>query len=176
MEDLREAMRRAKQRGLQGPQNPFGKNNQGKGGRQLGKQAGQGKGQGKQPGQGQGQGQGQQPGQGQGEPGGDGQGQPDGPSKNYGDGHDPNLVGDATSKSGDTKDESVSGVHGKKGPSRRETILSAAQKGFASTAYKDVYVDYKKVVEDVIRTEKVPSSYRYYVKKYFTKIKPHSMD
>jgi hypothetical protein len=180
MEDLREAMRRAKQRGQQGPNNPFGQNNPGQGKRPgLGKQAGQGQGQGKQ-GQGQGQGQGKQPGQG--EPGGQqpgqngGEGDPNGPSNTYGDGHDPNLVGDATGKSGNTADESVSGVHGKKGPSRRETILSAAQKGFASTAYRQVYADYKKVVEDVMRTEKVPSSYRYYVKKYFTKIKPHSMD
>jgi len=82
----------------------------------------------------------------------------------------------ATGTSGNTKDESVSGAQGKKGPSRRETILSAAQKGYASTSYRQVYADYKKIVEDVMRTEKVPASYKYYVKKYFTKIKPHSMN
>ena len=60
--------------------------------------------------------------------------------------------------------------------SRREIILSAAQKGYASTSYRQVYADYKKIVEDVMRTEKVPASYKYYVKKYFTKIKPHSMN
>ncbi len=160
MEDLREAMRRAKQRGSRGPQNPFGKNGkQGKNrsfSQRAGGKQGQGKGQGK-------------------ENGGDGK-EPGGPSDIYGDGHDPNLVGDATGKSGNTTDESVSGVHGKKGPSRRESILSAAQKGFASTQYKNVYTDYKKVVEDVMRTEKVPASYRRYVGKYFTKIKPHAMD
>ena len=32
------------------------------------------------------------------------------------------------------------------------------------------------IVEEVMRNEKVPSSYKYYIKKYFTKIKPHSMD
>ena len=186
MDDLREAMRRAKQRGQRGPKNPFGQQGQqGQQGKQqdFNKRAGGGKGQkgawkpgqaqagqGKQPGQ---PGNGQEPGQGK-ENG--GQGGDDGdPSSSYGDEHDPNLVGDPTGKSGDTTDESLSGVHGK-GPSRRETILAAAQKGFASTAYKQVFADYKDIVEEVMRSEKVPPSYKYYVKKYFTKIKPHAMD
>ena len=59
-----------------------------------------------------------------------------------------------------------------KGPSRRETILAAAQKGFASRGYQDVYANYKRIVEEVMRTEKVPSSYKYYVKRYFTQIHP----
>jgi hypothetical protein len=181
MDDLREAMRRAKQRGKgQGGQSPFGKNNQGKN-QDFAKRAGGGKGQkgAWKPGQGQGQGQGEKgqgKGQGQGENGGDGNQPPDGPSNTYGDGHDDNLVGDSTPTSGNTKDESVSGAQGRKGPSRRETILSAAQKGYASTQYREVYADYKKIVEDVMRSEKVPASYKYYVKKYFTKIKPHAMN
>ncbi|HVK76913.1 MAG TPA: hypothetical protein VM734_26485 [Kofleriaceae bacterium] len=175
MDDLREAMRRAKQRGQRGPQNPFGKGNKGGKNQDFARRAGGGQGQkgAWKPGQGQGQGQGKQ---GQGQNGGQGNQPPNGPSDTYGDGHDPNLVGDPTGKSGNTKDEDVSGVHGKKGPSRRETILSAAQKGFASAKYREVYADYKQQVEEVMRSEKVPSSYKYYVKKYFTKIKPHSMD
>jgi len=174
MDDLREAMRRAKQRGQNGPKNPFGKNGKN---RDFGRRAAGGRGQkgAWKPGQGQGPGQGKQPGQGQ-QNGGQGNQPPSGPSETWGDGHDPNLVGDSTAKSGNTQDQDVSGVHGKHGPSRRETILAAAQKGFASTAYKDVYADYKKIVEEVMRSEKVPSSYKYYVKKYFTKIKPHAMD
>ncbi|HVV83140.1 MAG TPA: hypothetical protein VHE35_08665, partial [Kofleriaceae bacterium] len=177
MEDLREAMRRAKQRNQRGPQNPFNQ-----GGQQLGKQqdfekragGGQGSKGAWKPGQaGKGQG---QPGQ-AGQPGQPGGNQPgDDPSSGYGDQHDPNLVGDPTGKGGHDKDESVSGIHGSKGPSRRETILAAAQKGFASTAYKQVFTDYKDIVEEVMKSEKVPPSYKYYVKKYFTKIKPHSMD
>ena len=183
MDDLREAMRRAKQRGKgQGGQSPFGKNNQGKN-QDFAKRAGGGQGQkgAWKPGQGQGgkgekgQGQGEK-GQGQGENGGNGNQPPDGPSNTYGDGHDENLVGDSTPTSGNTVDESVSGAQGRKGPSRRETILSAAQKGYASAKYREVYADYKKIVEDVMRTEKVPASYKYYVKKYFTKIKPHAMN
>ena len=72
---------------------------------------------------------------------------------------------------GKTNDESISGVHGK-GPSTREPILSAAQKGFASRSYREVYVRYKTALEEVINAEKVPSGYKYYVKKYFQKIKP----
>jgi hypothetical protein len=176
MEDLREAMRRAKRRGNKGGQDPFGKN--GKNQDFISRARGQkGQGQAWKPGQGQkGQGQGQgKDGQGDGE-GKDGQGQGQDPGgQQWGTGHDENLVGDPTAKSGNTSDQDLQGKQGK-GPSRRETILAAAQKGFASRKYQDVYADYKRIVEEVMRTEKVPSSYKYYVKRYFTKIKPHSMD
>ena len=178
LEDLKEAMRRAKQRGQNGPKDLFGKNQRNQDflrraqGQQGSRQAwrpgtrsgriSQG-----QPGQQGQQGQGQQPG-----PQGPGQ-QPGGQS--YSDEHDPNVLGDPTGRSGKTVDESVSGVHGR-GPSRRETILSAAQKGFANRAYEQIYAEYKNIVEEVVRTEKVPSGYKYYVKRYFQKIKPHAMD
>ncbi|MBP9087199.1 MAG: hypothetical protein KBG15_13845, partial [Kofleriaceae bacterium] len=171
MEDLKEAMRRAKQKGNKGPKDPFNKQGkqqdfakraQGQKGSGQAWKPGQGK-----PGQGQAQGQGKQ---GQGKPGQGGPGdQPGGDG--YGVGHDDNLTGDATGKSGDTKDQDLQGVSGK-GPSRRETILAAAQKGFASRGYQDVYANYKRIVEEVMRTEKVPSSYKYYVKRYFTQIHP----
>ena len=75
--------------------------------------------------------------------------------------------------SGNTVDESLQGVRGK-GPSTRETILTAAQKGFASRSYENVFTKYKTIVEESIKAEKVPSGYKYYVKRYFQKIKPHS--
>jgi hypothetical protein len=170
MEDLREAMRRAKRRGNRGAQDPFGRQGKNQDCNQRSRgQKGSGQawrpGQGQQPGQGQGQGQGQQPG---------GQGQQPG-GQQWGTGHDPNLVGDSTGKSGDTVDENLQGKQGNQGSSKREAILAAAQKGFANKGYKDVYAEYKTRVEDVIRAEKVPSSYKYYLKRYFTKIKPHSM-
>jgi hypothetical protein len=165
MEDLREAMRRAKRRGSKGANDPFGKN--GKNKDFIARARGQkGSGQAWKPGQGKGQGQGQN--------GQNGQGNGNG-GKEWGTGTGGELAGDPTDKTGDTKDEELQGVHGK-GSSRRETILSAAQKGFASKSYETVYQDYKKIVEEVMRTEKVPSSYKYYVKRYFTKIKPHAMD
>ncbi len=165
MDDLREAMRRAKQKGNKGGQDPFGKQGKNQDFAQRARgQKGQGQawkpGQGQQPGQGKGQGQGQ---------GGQGQ-QPGG--KEWGTGHDDNLTGDATQKSGNTKDDDLQGAQGTSGGGTRETILSAAQKGFASKGYRDVYGKYHQIVEEVMRTEKLPSSYKYYVKRYFAKIHP----
>ncbi len=164
MDDLREAMRRAKQRGNKGPNDPFNKN--GKNQDFIARARGQkGSGQAWKPGQGQrglGQGQGQNGGQGQGSGG-----------STWGTGHDDNLVGDPTSKTGNTKDEDLQGQQGREGGSIRETILAAAQKGFASKRYQKVYQDYQRIVEEVMRTEKLPSSYKYYVKRYFAKIHPN---
>ena len=165
MDDLREAMRRARQKGNKGPQDPFDRQrkNQDFMSRARGQKSGQGQswkpGQG---GQGKGQGQnGQQGGQGQ-QQGGD----------TWGVGHDDNLEGDPTAKNGDTKDQELQGDSSNKGGSTRETILAAAQKGFASARYQKVYADYQRIVEEVMRTEKLPSSYKYYVKRYFAKIHP----
>lgn len=179
MDDLREAMRHAKQKGNKGPQDPFNKQgrqqdyiSRARGGKGKGQGAwkpGQGQGQSQGPGKGQGQGQG--PGKGQGQNGGSGQGDPQ-ESDTWGTGHDDNLTGDATDKSGNTKDQDLQGAQGKDGGSKRETILAAAQKGFASVGYQKVFADYQRIVEEVMRTEKLPSSYKYYVKRYFAKIHP----
>ena len=167
MDDLREAMRRAKQKGNKGPNDPFGKNGKNK---DFQARARGQKGNGQSWKQGQGQGQ-----QGQGQQGQNGQGQGQGGDK-WGTGHDPNLTGDATNKSGNTKDQDLQGKAGKEGGSTRETILAAAQKGFASKRYQQVYTDYQRIVEEVMRTEKLPSSYKYYVKRYFAKIHPSGAD
>jgi hypothetical protein len=172
MDDLREAMQRAKQKGNKGPQDPF--NRQGKQQDFIARARGQkGNGQSWKPGQGQQPGQGTQPGQGQDQPGGQGQ---DPGGKRWGTGHDDNLTGDATKKSGNQKDQELTGNPGGNGSSTRETILAAAQKGFASTAYKKVYAKYDQRAEDVMRNEKLPSSYKYYVKRYFAKIHPSMGD
>jgi hypothetical protein len=170
MDDLREAMRRAKQKGNKGPQDPFNKNgkNQDFISRARG---GKGKGQQWKPGQtglGQGQGSGQGSGQG-------GNGQQQG-GKEWGTGHDDNLEGDETQISGNDKSVDVQGKSGENGGSTRETILAAAQKGFASQRYSKVYADYQRIVEEVMRTEKLPSSYKYYVKRYFAKIHPAQIE
>ena len=86
-----------------------------------------------------------------------------------------NVTGDPTRFNAKLKDEKLTGIHGQ-GPSRRETILTSAKKGFAEAAYRKVYADYKKIVEEVMTQEKVPQGYKYYVKRYFQRIKPHSMD
>ena len=45
-----------------------------------------------------------------------------------------------------------------------------------SKSYQKVYADYQRIVEEVMRTEKLPSSYKYYVKRYFAKIHPSMSD
>jgi hypothetical protein len=160
-------MRRAKQKGNKGPNDPFNKS--GKNQDFISRARG-GKGQGGQwkPGQ-QGQGQGQQ---GQGQNGGQGQGSGQG-GDTWGTGHDDNLTAGETNKTGNDKDQELQGESGSKGGSTRETILAAAQKGFAGVGYKKVYADYQRIVEEVMRTEKLPSSYKYYVKRYFANIHPN---
>jgi hypothetical protein len=103
------------------------------------------------------------------------QGQGKDPGKQYGDEKGPDPMGDPTGRFGTTKDERLTGVHGQ-GPSRRETILTSAKKGFAQASYRQVYTDYTKAAEEVMTQEKVPQGYKYYVKRYFQRIKPHSMD
>src|SRR5690606_32382371 len=100
MNDLKEAMRRARRNNQGGPKDMFGKNRRDQDFRrrargQQGSRTAWRPGQGQQ-GQGQ-QGQGQQGQQGQGQQGQQGQGQQ---GQSYGDGHDPYVLGDPTAKSG----------------------------------------------------------------------------
>ena len=172
MDDLREAMRRAKQQNGKGPEDPFNRNGKNS---DFAQRAGGGKGQGSQgwkPGQGQGQnGQGGQNGQN----GQNGQGSGNG-GNDWGVGHDDNITGDPTQTTGNDKDQELQGQQSKDGGSVRETILAAAQKGFAGVGYKKVYANYEHVIEEVMRTEKLPSSYKYYVKRYFAKIHPKTVE
>jgi hypothetical protein len=80
-------------------------------------------------------------------------------------------LGEETTLDSERQDSKVSGRKGS-GPSKSEIIRSASEKGFATTEYKDVYVDYESVVEEVMEREEVPAGYRYYIKRYFELIKP----
>ena len=127
------------QQGSAGSVQPQGKN------QDFSQRARGGQGQGGQswkPGQnGQGQsGQGQQNGQN----GQNGQGSGNG-GNDWGVGHDDNLTGDPTQTSGNDKDQELQGQSSSDGGSTRETILAAAQKGFAGVGYKNVYVKYERV-------------------------------
>jgi hypothetical protein len=93
------------------------------------------------------------------------------PGDGIGSEHDPNVLGNKTKIDSQRKDTRVEGQEGA-GPSRSETILGSAEKGFSSRAYKRVYGDYSSVVEEVMSKEKVPPGYRFYVKRYFQLIKP----
>lgn len=102
-----------------------------------------------------------------------GQGGPgQGPSGDKpGQGHDPNFLGDVTQIESKRKLTRVYGKEGA-GPSRSQTILGAAEKGFATQAYRKVYGDYTTVSEEVMSKQRVPPGYRFYVKRYFQMIKP----
>ena len=108
-------------------------------------------------------------GQGQEAPGGPGSQQPG--ADRPGTSHDPNLQGDPTQL--DSK-RRLTRVYGKEGagPTRSETILGAAEKGFASQPYRRVYGDYTAVSERAMTQQRVPPGYRFYVKRYFQMIKP----
>jgi hypothetical protein len=93
------------------------------------------------------------------------------PKDGIGDQHDPNLSGDPTHLASKRHDTRVTGKDAA-GPSRSETILGSAERGFASRAYRRVYSDYTSVMEEVMSKERVPPGYRFYIKRYFQLIKP----
>ena len=110
------------------------------------------------------------PGGGSGQGGGGQQG-PGHPGK-WGEGHDPNVQGAATNPSMGTQDTQVQGSDSAQGASRSQVILGAAQRGFASSAYKKVYTEYHQVAEESLAKDDVPGGYRFYVKRYFQLIRP----
>ncbi len=100
------------------------------------------------------------------------QGQESGSSTEIGHtgGHD-ETEGDATSLKVNTVDEKLQGMDsGQK--TTAEVIESAAQSGFATESYKEVYQTYEKAAEDILESESVPQGYRNYVEKYFDMIRP----
>lgn len=80
--------------------------------------------------------------------------------------------GEETKGSGEGRDEKASAIDTGEGKSRSEIIKAASEEGFATTEYKDVYVDYESVVEEVMEKEKIPAGYRFYIKRYFQLIRP----
>jgi hypothetical protein len=53
-------------------------------------------------------------------------------------------------------------------------IRSAAQRGFASRDYRNVYAEYAEHAEEVIERDRIPPGYRFYVRRYFQLIRPRS--
>ncbi len=89
-----------------------------------------------------------------------------------GEGHDPNVLGNKTGLDAfEVQPDFVPGMHGE-GPSKTKVVMSAAQKGFASRAYREVHQDYAGVVEDALEKEHIPPGKRTYVRRYFDLIRP----
>lgn len=87
-------------------------------------------------------------------------------------GHDPTMLDDPTRLGGNTRTVRVEGQHGERGPVRSEVIPSAAQRGFASRDYRDVYTEYSNHAEEVLEQDEIPPGYRSYVRRYFQLIRP----
>ena len=51
-------------------------------------------------------------------------------------------------------------------------IHAAEDGGFASVQYRRVYQNYQQVSEEVMERERIPSGYRYYIRRYFELISP----
>ena len=90
----------------------------------------------------------------------------------WGTGHDEHLQGGATSSKGGTEDTEVQGQDTGQGASRSEVIQGAAERGFASRRYTNVYREYHAVAEEALGKDEIPGGYRFYVKRYFQLIRP----
>jgi hypothetical protein len=99
--------------------------------------------------------------------GGEGQG-----AHSWGTGHDEHVQGGATSSKGGTEDTEVQGQDTGQGASRSEVIQGAAERGFASRRYTNVYREYHAVAEEALGKDEIPGGYRFYVKRYFQLIRP----
>ncbi|MBI5609072.1 MAG: hypothetical protein HY902_09340 [Deltaproteobacteria bacterium] len=67
--------------------------------------------------------------------------------------------------------EKVQGQHGD-GPDVKKTFMEAAKKGFARRGWRDVYVDYSKVAEEMVDKEGLPAGRKALVRRYFEQIRP----
>ena len=111
--------------------------------------------------------------QGQGSDGtGDQPGSGQGSGKQWGTGHDENLRGDPTKLDGKSQDVSAAGMDTGEGTASAEVIYGAAERGFRSKGYKDVFTEYETVAEQVFEKDDIPPGYRFYVRRYFQLIRP----
>jgi hypothetical protein len=138
---------------------------QGKGGKDVRLRLGRGDATVELPGMGQGQGSGE---------GRDGEGQAPGSERGaqWGTGHDPNVQGDPTKLAGKTQDVSAAGIDTGEGSASAEVIYGAAERGFRSKGYRDVFTEYETVAEQVFEKDDIPPGYRFYVRRYFQLIRP----
>jgi hypothetical protein len=90
----------------------------------------------------------------------------------WGNGHDPNLQGKATSIDNKSHDVSAAGIDTGEGTASAEVIYGAAERGFRSKGYKDVFTEYETVAEQVFEKDDIPPGYRFYVRRYFQLIRP----
>lgn len=99
-----------------------------------------------------------------------GGGQQGGPK--WGTAHKPDtLKGRPTDLSGRHEEHKADAKQGA-GPSEAQVFQGGAEKGFSSRDYRRVYVQYKKIWQEVLNQEEIPPGYRYLVERYFRLVKP----
>jgi hypothetical protein len=92
--------------------------------------------------------------------------------RKWGTAHRPGSVkGRATGLDARHKEHHAKGKQGK-GPSEAQIFKGSADKGFSTQSYRRVYVQYKKIWQEVINQEEIPPGYRYLIRRYFRLIKP----
>jgi hypothetical protein len=70
-----------------------------------------------------------------------------------------------------TRDVQLRGGDSRRGASKREVILAAAERGFRGAGYQEVFAQYRTVVEDHLGRDRIPDGYRFYVHRYFQLIR-----
>jgi hypothetical protein len=90
----------------------------------------------------------------------------------WGTGHDENLQGKETSLDNKTHDVSAAGIDTGEGSASAQVIYGAAERGFRSKGYRDVFTEYETVAEQVFEKDDIPPGYRFYVRRYFQLIRP----
>lgn len=99
-----------------------------------------------------------------------GGGQKGGPK--WGTAHKPETVkGRPTDLAGRHEEHKADAKQGA-GPSEAQVFQGGAEKGFSSQDYRRVYVQYKKIWQEVLNQEEIPPGYRYLVERYFRLVKP----
>ncbi len=79
--------------------------------------------------------------------------------------------GDPAKKAAQTaRDERVHGAQSK-GPDVKQTFSDVARKGFAQSGWRDVFVQYSEVAEEMLDKERLPAGRRALVLRYFEKIR-----
>ncbi len=91
-----------------------------------------------------------------------------------GEGDGPGRKGDdakATKANGAGRSEHLQGQQGS-GPDTKKTFSDAAQKGFAHRGWRQVFVEYSEVAEEMLDKEHLPAGRRALVRRYFEQIRP----
>jgi hypothetical protein len=108
----------------------------------------------------------------QGQPGQSGSGSPSAQREDWGSGTNDALKGDATKLKGQTEDVAAAAVDTGQGSASSEVVYGAAERGFSGHGYRDVYTQYRTVMEDALSKDEIPAGYEFYVRRYFQLIRP----